>query len=74
MITTVVFCGSWKFGGKSTWGDTFDGGTIVVVVLLDVGSIGGGVPGNGVVGVVVVVVVLPDGMVEVNIGEVVPFG
>ena len=74
MITTIVFTGTPKLDGKTTWGDTFDRGTIVVVVLLDVGSIGGGVPGNGVVGVVVVVVVLPDGMVEVNIGEVVPFG
>ena len=69
MIITVVCAGTSKIGGKSTRGETSDGGTTAVglaVVIIGDGT------GNG---VVVVVPALPvDEIWEKNDGEVVPFG
>ena len=64
MIMTVVPAGKSKFVGKSTRGETADGGTTVVVP--------GVVPDDGVV--VDVTALLVDAVVEVNVGEVEPFG
>ena len=71
VITIMVFCGTWKFGCKLTWGDTPGGKPtpigfdVVDACPIDVDSVGG----------VVVVVLLPvDGIWEGNGAEVVPFG
>ncbi len=68
MVTTVLF-GTWKFAGKSTCGESSDGGTtplgvdVVVVV-----SEGAGVDG------IVVIVPLADGIADWNSSEIVPLG
>jgi hypothetical protein len=64
MIVIIVFAGTSKFVGKSTLGETSDGGTTVVVP--------GGVPANGVV--VDVSAALADTVVEVIGVEIKPFG
>ncbi len=71
VITIVVSSGTWKFGGKLTLGETSDGGTIVVT--LGEVLVGGGLPGDGVV-VDVDVVLGIDAVVELNGVEVVPSG
>jgi hypothetical protein len=64
MIMIVVFAGTSKFVGKSTRGETSDGGTKVVVP--------GVVPANGVV--VDVIALLVDTVVEVNGCDLEPSG
>ncbi len=67
----MVPAGTWKSGGKSTWGEKSDGGIkplgLGVVLVCDETPVDGG----GVI--VVVVVLLTDGIWDVN-DEVVPFG
>ncbi len=64
MIVTIVFAGTSKFLGKSTLGETSDGGTTVVVP--------GVLSANGVV--VDVTALLVDTVVELNGCEVEPSG
>ena len=75
VITTVVPCGTWKLGGKSTWGDTFDGRTsplVLGVVVSDGRPEGVVVVSDGTPEGVVVVPV--DGIWEVYGANCVPFG
>ena len=47
VITTVVFSGTWKFDGNSTWGELDDGGTTPLGVVGGVVAPDGGFDGNG---------------------------
>ncbi len=73
---TIVPCGTWKIGGKFTCGETFDGRTtplvLVVVVVSDVAPI----DADGVDGVdgVVDVVVVGERIADENGCELVLFG
>ncbi len=67
LIITIVFSGTWKLGGKSTWGETADGGTTPLGVG-NVVVVSNETPVDGVVAPLV------DGVWEVKGGEVVPLG
>ena len=73
VIIANVSGGTWKFGGKSTFGDLSDGGTTAVglgVVLVVDGAPGSSAAAAG----VVVVVALVDGIVEVYSSDLVSSG
>ncbi len=68
VIISCVPAGTREFGGKSTCGETSDGGTTPLV--LGVVVVSGGAP----VVAIVVDVVLADGISDINSSETVPFG